>query len=75
MLTATFIIGWIWSICQGVAIYKKSLDYGQTGISKADAKATAAAAAAAAANDTKPTPTPTPAADAAADVSDAVAAK
>ena len=27
MLMATILVGWIWSICQGVAIYKKSLGF------------------------------------------------
>ena len=27
MLMATILVGWIWSICQGVAIYKKSLSW------------------------------------------------
>merc|ERR1712166_1169865 len=27
MMMATILIGWIWSICQGVAIYKESLAY------------------------------------------------
>jgi hypothetical protein len=27
MMLAALLVGWIWSICQGVAIYKKSLDW------------------------------------------------
>ena len=30
MLMATILVGWIWSICQGVAIYKKSLAYAES---------------------------------------------
>ena len=55
MMLAALLVGWIWSICQGVAIYKKSLDWAdqkQNPTPVVPANSTEAADSTAAANST-----------------------